>query len=133
MPVAAEFRHGVEAGSLILPGGKVVKEEDIHSCAKREFEEETGIVLEDVIGFNPAWMPISQRQSTERVYFFLGIPRFPLVVEPHKPDQDEFLKVVVMPLYDWLELISQGRELVDSHSALLTLLALRHLGRLKFR
>lgn len=133
VPVAAEFKHGVEAVSLILPGGKIVKGEDAFSCAKREFEEETGIALEGVLSLNPVGTPVSPRQTTERVYFFLGNPRLPLIAGSPKLDQGEFLQVVVLPLHDWLEVISQGQEFVDPHSALVTFLALRKLGRLEFR
>lgn len=133
VPIAAEFRHGVEVVTLTVPGGKIADGENLHSCAKREFEEETGIVLEDAVLLNPAGMPLSHRQSAERVYAFLGIPRLPLAIESPRLDKGEFLKVVLMPLSDWLKLIEQGHEFVGSLDALATFLALRRLGRLEFQ
>lgn len=133
VPIAAEFRHGAEMVMLTLPGGKVKDGETPRVSAKREYEEETGIVMEDIVALNQAGMFVSSRQLTEREYPFLGIPLLPLAAGSPKLDDGEFLKVVVIPLSDWIGLIEQGREFVGPPDALATFLALRTLGRLEFR
>src|SRR3989344_1368063 len=125
IPICAEFQHGCGEVLFDLPGGSLDTGEDPADCAKREFKEETGIILKNVISLGPAGMPIAARRISSRNFSFIGIVSNPVVLERQKLDADEHLKVVLISLDDWLKLID--REIVQSYSASTTLLALRRL------
>lgn len=127
VPVVAEFRHGVERVLLNLPGGLLDDENPIRG-AKREFEEETGIKLESIEQINKVGVPIIGRSTTATNFSFLGIPRKPIVAKTRKLDREEFLGTFVVRLPDWLTLATLG--LVDSHSVVTTLLALKYLKKI---
>lgn len=124
--VCAEFRHGVERVLLNLPGGLLDAESPVEG-AKREFEEETGIELENIEQINQVGVPIIGRNTTATNFSFIGIPRKPVIAKTKKLDEDEFLETFVVPLSDWLTLATLGW--IDSHSIVTTLLALKHLNR----
>lgn len=135
LPIVAEFKHGAEAISIGFPSGAGRREaefkDSMSACAKREFEEETGIKLQEVILLSgPEGIPISGRQSTQRFFPFLGVLPKDLICSQSKLDRTEFLQVVLIPLKEWIRLIEQGKVTEDS-SISLTFLALRQLGRLK--
>lgn len=125
VPVTAEFRHGCEEIILDLPGGMVEKKENVADCAKREFEEESGIILKEIIRLSPVGTPLFARQFKLRNFSFVGIVDDPVRVQKQKLDNEEYLSIVLVPLNDWLRLIDMER--VDSHSVVTTLMTLRYL------
>lgn len=136
VPIVCEFKHGAEVISIGLPSGvpgrqEVNLEDPIAESARREFLEETGIEIEQLIPLSgPEGIPISGRQSTQRYFPFLGRPKTPISPSERKPDKTEFLKAVLIPLKEWLKLIEEGK--VTEVSAIsTTFLALWQLGRLK--
>jgi ADP-ribose pyrophosphatase YjhB (NUDIX family) len=126
IPICAEYQHGCREVIFDLPGGKVETDEELSVCAKREFEEESGIVLDRVIPLSSVGMPIAARHRDARNYSFIGVASNPVTVKLQKLDAHEHLKVFLISLDDWLKLID--REMVQSYSASTTLLALRWLG-----
>lgn len=128
LPICAEFRHGTETISLNLPGGTFDKEAP-QEGAKREFEEETGIALGELIALSPEGTPIDARLTNRRNFSFLGIPRLPLVIKEPVLDRQEFTKTLLIPLADWLTLITENK-VEDSYSTVSTFLALRKLKRI---
>ncbi len=129
VPVCAEFRHGCEEIMLDLPGGLVESgEEDPAVRAKKEMEEESGIVLDHVIPLSSIGTVLFARQMNSRNFSFIGVPKEPIVVRKQDLDLSEYLKIVLAPLGEWLTLID--RERVDSHSVVTTMMALRHLKRI---
>lgn len=130
IPIAAEFRHGARVVSLIFPGG-VKEENDLStaSCAKREFEAETGIKLKEVIPLDDDGTPLSARGTDIASCSFLGILSEPLEVGKQKLDRKEFLKIVLVPLKEWIKLIENGK-VKEAASIVATFLALKKLGRL---
>lgn len=128
IPVCGEFRHGCETISLNLPGGTFEKETPTEA-AKREFEEETGIMLEDVIPLSTQGMPTDARTNANRFLSFIGVPRNPIVIKDQNLDHEEFVKTVLVPINEWLKLIEEEK-VQDSYSVVTTFLALRKLGRL---
>lgn len=125
IPICAEFQHGCGEVLFDLPGGGMETDENPAVCAKREFEEESGIILERVIPLGSVGMPVSARYLNARNFSFMGIVSNPVTVKLQKFDEDEHLKVVLVSLDDWLRLID--REMVQAYSASTTLLALRKL------
>ncbi|MEK7631838.1 MAG: hypothetical protein AAB445_03155 [Patescibacteria group bacterium] len=130
--IVAEWKHGAEEITLVPPSGVPSKIDhgSMDACAKREFEEESGILLEKVVplaGLNG--LPIASRNLTTRFYPFLGIPKLPINPGPSKLDQNEYLKMVLISLPEWLKLINSG-ETNEECSVSVTYLALQDLGRL---
>lgn len=126
IPVCGEFQHGCDDIVLDLPGGHVDNEEDYSLCAKREFEEETGMVLEKVVSLSSRGMLINARRTKARNFSFVGELRKPIVCGDQRLDSNEHLRAVLVSLDDWLKLIE--REFVQGYSASTTFLALRKLG-----
>lgn len=125
IPICAEFMHGCGEVLFDLPGGVMEPGEEPIVCARREFEEESGIVLENIISLSSVGMPIAARRLKARNFSFMGIAGNPIIVKPQKLDASEHLKIVLISLDDWLKLID--REMVQSYSAGTTFLALRRL------
>lgn len=127
IPICAEFRHGCEVVSLNLPGG-IYTTEKPEECARREFEEEIGINLQELIPLTTNGVPVDARRSNMRNFSFLGIPTDPIVIKNQTLDRNEFLKRLLIPLEDWIQLIED--DLVqDSYSIVSTFLALRKLKK----
>lgn len=125
IPICAEFRHGCEVISLNLPGG-VYTTENPEECAKREFEEETGILLKKLVALTTNGVPIDARRTNTRNFSFFGVPTNPIVVKDQILDKNEVLRCLLIPLDDWLQLIEE--DLVqDGYSIVTTFLALRKL------
>lgn len=136
LPVTVEFKHGSNDICIVPPSGVPsrkdfgTKEDIMQVCAKREFWEETGIELEAVISLSGAGNAVTPRQSTQRFFPYLGIPKKPIVRTAQKLDRTEMLKILLIPLNEWLKLISEGK-IVDECAISITLLALQKMGRIK--
>lgn len=126
VPVCGEFQHGCDDIVLDLPGGHIEDEEDYATCAKREFEDETGMVLEKVVSLGSRGMLINARRTKAKNFSFLGELRKPIIRREQRLDSNEHLGAVLVSLDDWLKLIE--REFVQSYSTSTTFLALRKLG-----
>ncbi len=127
--VCAEFMHGCEEVILDLPGGMIEPGENPSIRAKKEFEEESGVMLKDVISLGSTGTTPVARQFNSRNYSFIGVEIDPIVVEKQNLDENEYLGVVLVHLDDWLKLID--RERVDGKSVIATFKALRKLGLVK--
>jgi ADP-ribose pyrophosphatase len=128
--VCGEFMHGCEEVMLDLPGGMIEPEDEDPSVrAKKEFEEESGIVLEKVIPMSPRGTTLFARRVVSRTYSFLGLPSEPVLTNEQNLDDTEYLGVVLVPLDEWLKLIDMER--VDGKSVVTTFKALRRLGLIK--
>src|SRR3989344_6579161 len=133
VPIAAEFRHGAEVISLILPGGTFEEKDSTPGqCAKREFEAETGIMLDYVMPLETidvSGIPVSARQTNQRCHGFLGILPKSLKIAEQRLEPREFLKIVLIPVSEWVKLIMDGQ--VKEGSAIIsTFQALHRLNRI---
>jgi len=134
LPIVGEYKHGADCVSIGFPSGVSNKREpEMATVGKREFLEEIGVKLEEVILLSgPEGIPVSGRQSTQRFFPYLGILNQGSISPKPKLDPTEFLQVVLMPLREWLKLIERGK-VTESSSITLTFLALRYLERMKIR
>lgn len=136
--LTAEFKHGSEVICIVPPCGVPERKESdlvdpMTACAKREFLEETGIELEEVIPLsNTEGNSVSPRQTTQRYFPYLGIPKMPMVWKEQRLDHNEFLKVILIPLKDWLTLIKNNM-IIDECATTVTFRALQYLGRLEIK
>lgn len=130
--LVAEWKHGANVISLVPPSGVPSKKDNgsMENCAKREFEEETGIALKDVSALcGPDGLPIASRGLTTRFFPFLGRTFEDITVGPSSLDEKEALQLLLMPLNEWLKLIESGR-VFEECAVSITYLALRRLGHL---
>lgn len=136
IPVIVEFKHGSEDICIVPPSGvPSIKDFDtpdpMSKCAKREFWEETGIELESLMPLSGATgNAVTPRQSTQRYFPYLGIPKQPIVQTRQNLDKTELLKILLIPLPEWLRLISE-KKIVDECAITCTFLALQTLGRIQ--
>ena len=131
IPICAEFQHGCREVLFDLPGGVINPGESPAVGAKREFEEESGIILKEVVSLSSVGMPVVARYFEARNFSFIGIASDPIKLRLQKLDANEHLKVVLVSLDDWLKLIE--RELAQAYSASTTLLAMRKLKILEVK
>lgn len=137
LPVAGEWKHGAEVITIGPPCGVPKRgkpgepDEPMEACGAREFTEETGFAVDQLIKLTPKPVAVSGRQTTQKWVGYLGhVPR-PIVRGPSRLDATEDLKMALIPLSAWMDAIEQGLVL-ESSSIAVTCLALRKLGMLSF-
>jgi ADP-ribose pyrophosphatase len=119
-----QYRHAAGGTILEVPAGKLDGGEPPEQCAARELAEEAG--------FRAArWVRLGSIFTTpgftdEVIHLFAA---FDLTHVSSRPEDDEVIEVIRVPLAHALELVWRG-ELRDAKSALALLHAARHVGRL---
>jgi hypothetical protein len=139
VPIIGEFKHGEEFISLAPPSGvpnKVEMQindtlERMTSVGKREYEEETGMKLAEIVSLDAMGLSVSGRQDKQRYFPFLGKVAEPIEPGASKLDKTEFLKMVLVPVGELLKLIEEKNRILEDCLVSATFLALRKLGRLK--
>jgi 8-oxo-dGTP pyrophosphatase MutT (NUDIX family) len=134
LPIVGEYKHGADEVLLVPPSGVPSKAElaidnPMLACAKREWEEETGLTLKTIEPLSDSPLIIAGRQSTLRYFPFLGSAAEPIVKGESKLDKTEHLKMVLIPLGEWLKVIANGKGVEDC-AASITLLAMMRLGKI---
>lgn len=134
LPIVGEYKHGADEVVLTPPSGVPSKVDmatgdPMLTCAHREWEEETGLRLFHVRHLTNSPLIISGRQSTLRYSPFLGTVAEPIIKGESKLDDTEHLKMVLIPLPEWLKVIANGKGVEDC-AVSVTLLAMMLLGRI---
>jgi len=119
-----QYRHATRGTILEVPAGKLEPGEPPERCAARELEEEAGRRAGRIEELG--WIWTTPGFSDERIFLFAG---FDLEVVPSRPEADEMIEPVRVPLAKALDLVWSG-ELRDAKSALALIHAARRLGRL---
>ncbi len=140
--VTGEYKQGNRLITLVPPSGVRNKMElglplleGIEAAATREFEEETGISLVGIRRLGPPNGFWDQVRGTELSFFpFVGECSRPIKRRPSKLDKNEFLKLVLFPVEEWLRVLERGAVgegfALESCAATTTYLALRKLDML---
>ena len=101
-----QYRYAIGDYTLEIPAGKKdFKEEAGLVCALREMEEETGYGSDKVMKITEIYSAIGF--SNEVVEIFVAYEAYPLK-KPKNGDDDEFVEIVKMPLYEAIELVKTG-------------------------
>lgn len=112
-----QYRHPARQGLLEIPAGRLDPGETPEQCVRREIAEE--------IGFRPGIIRhLSSFYSTpgfceEMLHVFLAEDLTPV---PRRPDHDEVIEVLRLPLKAAIEMIRSG-EMVDAKTIIALLLA----------
>ncbi len=117
-----QYRYTNDITSLEIPAGKIAPNEDLKIASVRELEEETGFKcspedLKQIYTYTPA---ISY--STEKLTLFIAKN---LKKGKAKPDEDEFINVITLPVSKIMEKIDNN-EIMDSKTVLAMLLYIRY-------
>jgi len=117
-----QYRFGVQAATLEIPGGMCDADETPLQAASRELREETGCVARELVELG--WVHPNPAIQDNRCYSFLarGAKR---VAEP-TPDPNESFEQLSVPLARIPQLIARGE---ITHSLVLTAFHLMGLPR----
>ena len=114
--MVSQYRHSVGDYLLEIPAGTVEPGESPINCARRELEEETGLVAREFIEL--AQVYILPAYSDEKIHVYLARDFSP---SRQNLDQDEILQVVKYPFDEVLMMIDKGL-VTDA----LTILSIQH-------
>lgn len=123
-----QYRHGCDKVLLELPGGNpTFPEQTLEDVAREELLEETsGYKAGELIRLNnvPLWAdPVN---FTAPFHAFLASNCY-ATEERKTVDKGEYLELVRIPFYTWLDMCCGG-SIADAKSVVVTTLALKHLG-----
>jgi hypothetical protein len=144
IPLAVEWKQGNRLATLTPVSGVAGKAEAgmsirdaMRAAGKREFLEETGFELEhiELVGARNGFY--DQVRATD-LRFFAAAGRVKLPLGERKPtklDGNEFIKLVLMDVFEWLNLLEDGVVhegfCLESCATTATYLALRRFGLLE--
>ena len=135
--LVAEYRHGAEVMNVGLPAGAFHKEDakakdPMEQCARREFEEETGITLAKLTPLAKKGVVVNTRGTKQYCFPFLGVAKRPISIKPQQLDETEFIEVLLMKIDEWLKFIEQGKaEMNNGNTTLLSLMKLKKIKLLE--
>ena len=118
-----QYRAPIARETLELPAGKLdSKAEDRLQAAKRELEEETGLRAKEWVKLADMAAAAAYTDEIVSIYLARGLEKG----EAHL-DDDEFLRVVKMPLRELCDMAASGK-IQDSKTLCGALLAERYIG-----
>lgn len=103
-----QFRYPYREVIWEVPAGKLEKGEDPMEAAKRELEEETGMIASKIEPFGLIYP--SPGYTNEHLYIYIATN---LKQSKQQLDENEFLSIVKMPFNKALDMVMSG-EIVDS-------------------
>lgn len=98
-----QYRHPIREYILEIPAGTMEPGESPLNCAKRELEEETGFVANELVELSS--IHILPAYSDEKIHVYLARN---LTASQQKLDQDEIIHIVTYPFNEAMQLIHTG-------------------------
>lgn len=120
-----QFRYPFSSVLLEIPAGKLEPNEDPLEAVKRELEEESGVVAENIEFIGMTYTTVAF--TDEKIYTYMATG---LTFKESHPDEDEFLEVVRLPLDTLVNMVMSG-EIKDSKTQVAILKAERLLNERK--
>lgn len=103
-----QYRYAAGGYMLEVPAGRPDREgEDWEVCARRELEEETGLIADNLIALTTIFT--TPGFTDEKIHLFVATG---LTTGKTALDEDEFLDTVTMPMSEALEKVRAG-EITD--------------------
>lgn len=99
-----QFRYPYREELLEIPAGKLEEGEEAIVTARRELEEETGLIADDIKPFGLIYP--TPGYTNENLYVFLAVG---LHASKAHLDDGEFLRVERMPFKEVLQMVIDGR------------------------
>lgn len=99
-----QYRMGADQDLLELPAGVLDDGESPEVCAAREIREETGSAARTIKKLGEFYL--APGYSSEFMFVFLA---HDLYSSPLQADQDEFIRVVPIPIKEVYDMVSQGK------------------------
>ena len=106
-----QYRHAIKGMALEIPAGMLEEGEDPAVSAKRELEEETGWIANNLTFVTKLVMSIGV--CTETLYIYIAKD---LTEGVMNPDPDEFIEIETYSLEDSLKMVYNG-EIIDGKTA----------------
>lgn len=103
-----QFRYPFASVLLEIPAGKLEIGEDPLDAVKRELEEESGVVAENIEFIGMTYTTVAF--TDEKIYTYMATG---LTYKESHPDEDELLEVVKIPLDTLVNMVMSG-EIKDS-------------------
>ena len=110
-----QYRHSIRRDLWELPAGSVDPGETAESAARRECEEEIGLVPDRVEKLG-SFYPTPGYCDEEMIFFRVSKLRPPAADSPHKPDEDEDIHAQAFTIAEAKAMVARG-EIVDLKSA----------------
>lgn len=99
-----QYRYPVEEVLIEIPAGKLDKDEAPGDCAKRELQEEVGVVGGNLVHLTS--FHTTPGFSNEFLHLYLAIN---FEKKENNPDEDEFLQILSIPIKDCIDWVFEGR------------------------
>ena len=112
-----QYRYAFEQIMLEIPAGKLEPGEDPLEAVKRELEEESGVVANNIEYMGEIFTTVAI--FDEKIHAYLATD---LVYKNAHPDEDEFLEVEKIPLSTLVDMVMNG-EIKDSKTQICILKA----------
>jgi ADP-ribose pyrophosphatase len=110
-----QYRASVDRELWEFPAGRVDAGESPEDAARRECEEEIGLVPRDIARLG-GWYPVPGYSDEELIFFRVWNLRQPPPDSPNKPDEDEDIFTRPVTLEEARAMLSRG-EIVDLKTA----------------
>jgi ADP-ribose pyrophosphatase len=120
-----QYRYPVEEIIIEIPAGKLDDKEPSIECAKRELQEETGVINGKMILL--ATIYTTPGFSNEKMDIFIATGFTEI---ENNPDHDEFLHVIKVGIDECIRMIDNGI-IMDAKSIVGILLASKHILKTK--